>query len=74
MMQERVQLRFVLCTLCSGYFVQLYDIDSNSIMQESSKTNRKSRTKSKKEMFKKTRSGQPVMKYRIQKMLDALQQ
>lgn len=30
------------------------------------------RTKQRKEMFKKTRSGQPVMKYRIQKILEEI--
>ncbi|KAI8106992.1 hypothetical protein M9434_001640 [Picochlorum sp. BPE23] len=36
-------------------------------------SNKKSRSKQRKQMLKKTKHGQPLMKYRIQKMLDVLQ-
>ena len=55
-----------------GYSYQVpCDKSSMSMLQELKK---KSRSKQRKQMLKKTKHGQPLMKYRIQKMLDVLQQ
>ncbi len=55
-----------------GYSYQVpFDKTSMSMLQDLKK---KSRSKQRKQMLKKTKHGQPLMKYRIQKMLDVLQQ
>lgn len=42
------------------------------VQNETKEEKKESRTKQRKKMFKKTHSGQPVMKYRIEKILESI--